>query len=124
MFLGYRVEGYAGKVTTNSQRLSYSGCEYGTHAEMSVLSKYDKLKSNSKRVPSDLIVIRINRQGNMTNSKPCAKCIKYMSNSQYKIRHIYYSVDENTILRTSLKSLSEGPQHSSWRFSRKYIRKN
>lgn len=105
-----------GKLGTNSTRELYSGCTYGCHAEMDVLSKYDKVKSKSKRVPADIIVIRINRSGEMTNSRPCGKCIKYMANSKCKIRHIYYSFDATTIIRTTIKELLSEPVHTSWRF--------
>lgn len=113
------VGGYVGKLGTNSTREPYAGCTYGRHAEMDVLSKYDKLKSKSKRVPADIIIIRINKSGEMTNSKPCVKCIKYMATSKCKIKYIYYSVDATTIIRTTIDELQEQPKHISWRFQEK-----
>lgn len=122
-FRVYIVGGYVGKLGTNSTREPYAGCTYGRHAEMDVLTKYDKLKSKSKRVPADIIIIRINRSGEMTNSKPCAKCIKYMASSKCKIRYIYYSIDATTILRTTIAELDSQPKHISWRFQEKRNRK-
>lgn len=87
---------------------------------MDVLTKYDKLKSKSKRVPTDLIVIRINRRGEMTNSKPCGKCIKYMATSKYKIRYIYYSYNADIIIRTTIQELMDTEIHTSWRFRSDY----
>lgn len=90
---------------------------------MAVLTRYDKLLHKSRRVPSDLIVLKINRRGDLSISKPCFMCIKYMLNSQYNIKHIYYSLDNTTIIRTTLSELDSEPKHVSWRF-RNAMRKN
>lgn len=111
--------GATGKRTTNSDRILRSGCQYGEHAEMSVLRRYDKLRSNSKRVPSDMVVIRVNAQGIISNSKPCEKCLEHIQCTSYRIRHIYYSGDGGVVYRSSLEELQNSPKHRSYRFRQK-----
>lgn len=107
--------------STNTDREFYSGCEYGMHAEMAALTKYSRHSKiyKSKKTSTDLVVVKINRSGVMSCSKPCFMCIKMMMKSNYNINYIYYSNDENTVVRTTVKELYESPKHISSRFRKR-----
>lgn len=69
----------------------YNGCGYPRHAETDALKKLPP-NHKKKKIVIDIIVIRINKICQLTNSKPCFKCIEHMNNIKgYKIRNIYYS---------------------------------
>ena len=56
------------------------------HAEMSVCAGLP----NSMLCGAVLYVIRIDRRGNICNSRPCKGCSKYLDRK--KIGRVYYSV--------------------------------
>ena len=61
------------------------------HSEMNVISTYLSKNKPSNLSKSTLVIIRINRQGELCLSKPCANCIKYLK--YYGIKKIFYSSD-------------------------------
>lgn len=93
MILDYNIIG------TNSLRSIWSGSRSGTHAEMAALN--DLPNNFSKRTISiDILVIRSTCDGNLKNSKPCFKCIKYMKNiksRRYCVRKVIYSDDDGNL---------------------------
>jgi hypothetical protein len=78
----------------NSDREAYAGCCYITHSEMDAMNKLKKNK-NSKPIPIDIYVIRVNKNGELRNSKPCFQCCKYMNvvstKKGYYVKHVIYS---------------------------------
>lgn len=69
------------------------------HAEMNCL--YNSAKLNKKRKIFDLIVVRINDNDKLIESKPCEMCTNAMK--KFGIRRIYYSTDSGTIHKENLK---------------------
>jgi deoxycytidylate deaminase len=64
------------------------------HAEMDALQKILKWKECPKKV--DLIVIKINKNGEIGDAKPCSHCINILhNNSKIKIQNVYYSIKNN-----------------------------
>ena len=78
------------------------------HAEEAAFKKlpyYDK----SKQLEINVLVLKITRNGQYRNSKPCIHCLRSMYNiaqkKNYKINKIYYSTNDNTIINNSLLNL-------------------
>jgi cytidine deaminase len=102
----------------NSSREVRDGCNYGTHAEMDAIKKLKKV-GKKKGTKLNLIVIRIDKEGNLKNSLPCFKCLQYLSNVSYgyHIKSIYYSNDDGNIEMVKLsKLLNSDKKHVSRRF--------
>ncbi len=90
----------------NSEREQRSGCNYGTHAETDAIRKLPPRK-NRRVIPVDLVIIRVNRKGQLRNSKPCSNCIAHLYRLKgYRVKHIFYST-ETTIVKVNLCDLME-----------------
>jgi deoxycytidylate deaminase len=61
------------------------------HSEMNVISTYLSKNKPGNLTKCTLVIIRINRQGELCLSKPCANCVKYLK--YYGIKKIFYSSD-------------------------------
>jgi cytidine deaminase len=59
------------------------------HAEIAALEKIKKWKECPKNV--DLIVIKLNKDGNIGKGKPCDHCLYLLSESKVNIKNVYYS---------------------------------
>lgn len=84
----------------NSERVRYGNKRLSTHAEMDALHKLDNLirVRRCKKQKMDLVVIRVNRSGNLCESAPCYHCTKELSNSTVvTIKKIYFSRSDGTI---------------------------
>jgi cytidine deaminase len=83
------------------------GTEYmnSMHAERNAIYKLNKIKyrNNIKRI--NLIVIRINRNGILGESRPCEDCLKMLQISGFIIKHIYYSTKNGTIIRETFSNM-------------------
>lgn len=102
----------------NSSREVRDGCNYGTHAEMDAIKKLKK-SGKKKGTKLSLIVIRVDKEGNLKNSLPCFKCLQYLSNVSYKyhIKFIYYSDNNGNIEMVKLSDLLDSSEkHVSRRF--------
>lgn len=110
------------KVTKNQTIIGFNdtkdarrGCEYGIHAEMDVLGKFSRIFSrkrnykNMKRIITrNLLVIRIDRNGNLKESRPCCKCLEILYTSRScRIQYVYYSTSDGTIVREKFRDLYE-----------------
>jgi cytidine deaminase len=73
------------------------------HAEVAAINNLHKTK---KKIKIDIIVIRINKSGNLCNSEPCLSCLKYMEkhllDRNYILKNIYYSDNNSNIVKTKL----------------------
>lgn len=81
------------------------------HAEIDAIAKirFDKRY--------DLIVIRIDRHGNIRNSKPCKYCLLQLNKLVRKqLRYIYYSQDDGSCKVNTLSELLAGEQHVTRRY--------
>lgn len=65
----------------------------GTHAELDVILKsgLDDLEDHS------IIVLRIDRNGKLNNSKPCSGCLSVLN--QFNVKNIFYSNSEGNIVK-------------------------
>lgn len=92
----------------NSSRQK-AGLPTTIHAEMCVLNKIIKAKSlcPSKRINKyDVLVIRVAKNNKLGSSRPCYHCImSMMKNSFVKIRNVYYSTNDGTIVREKLSEM-------------------
>lgn len=107
----------------NSDRELWKGCCYGQHAEMNILNNIRKMKRSivkstiMKRQKINIIVLRVNGKGQLSNSRPCFKCLEYMSRLRgITIKNIYYSDSNDTITIAKFKDLYCGTKHYSKRF--------
>lgn len=69
------------------------GCGYSDqtiHAERAVIKRLGDL---SKLHGCVLVVVRVNKQGDMRNSKPCADCQRFLEKCmrEYGLRKVFYS---------------------------------
>lgn len=77
------------------------GQPVSTHAEMDALRKIYKMSGDKakKYEKCDILVIRISKSGKLGQSRPCYHCLSSLSVCDLKIRYIYYSTNEGTIVR-------------------------
>lgn len=111
----------------NSTRQARNGCCYGLHAEMDAIRKLPPIPLKAKKKKINLIVIRIDRFGNLRNSGPCFKCIQYMQRlnltTSYKIENVYYSDQDGNIVVIKLADLiDQENKHVSYAFRKKVCR--
>jgi hypothetical protein len=83
----------------NNMRVYHKECS--THAEVDAINKLPILRNNNKLCRVSLMVIRVNRSGNLSSSMPCTNCANYMKTvavkKGYKIKNIYYSTVDGKI---------------------------
>lgn len=66
-----------------------------------------KLKDNNKNKNNDkyhVLVIRIDRNGNLKNSKPCSECIQFMKTFG-GIRNVYYTDSNGDLICEKLTDM-------------------
>lgn len=99
---------------------SYDGCGYGRHAEAEALKKLRIQKKSDIYI----IVIRVGKNGDLLNSKPCSKCVKLFNQASkfYNIKEIWYSNENGDMIKTTLHKLITCPEFISSGF-RKYKNK-
>ena len=85
----------------NSDRVRYGNNKLSTHAEIDALKKLDNLirvRRCKKQNKMDLVVIRVNKSGNLCESAPCYHCTKELSESKVvSINKLYFSRYDGTI---------------------------
>ena len=72
------------------------------HAEMSALKKWKRLH-NSCNI--DLVVIKLKKNGDIGEGKPCNHCIKLLSESKMRIINVYYSVSSVQIIKEKFSKM-------------------
>ena len=76
------------------------------HAEIDAAKKLPYIKNKRRKKIIDLLVIRMTRNRTLKMSEPCHHCIKYLNNMKnYKVRYVYYSRNDQTIVRKSFHDL-------------------
>lgn len=73
------------------------------HAEINALNKIKKWKNKPKKI--DVFVIRFNKIGTLTESRPCYNCIKSFEKSGFDIRNVYYSNKNGEIVKESFYTM-------------------
>ena len=92
------------------------GLKPGIHAEHDALLK---LIPNKKRKLKNinLLVIRVSGKNKLQSSKPCNNCIQMMKKLSikkgYKIQNVYYSDNNENIVKTTLYALDNEEKHYS-----------
>jgi hypothetical protein len=84
----------------NSERMRFGNDRLSTHAEMDALKKLDGLirVQKCKRQKMDLVVIRVNKTGNLCESAPCYHCTKELERTKVvSINKLYFSRSDGTI---------------------------
>jgi hypothetical protein len=84
----------------NSERFRFGNNRLSTHAEMDALQKLDNLIriKKCKKQKMDLVVIRVNKTGNLCESAPCYHCTKELAKSPVvTINKLYFSRSNGTI---------------------------
>ena len=84
----------------NSSKPLYTNSKIQTHAEMDALNKVNYLLKckKIKKTKMDLIVLRVNKSGNLCESAPCFHCTKQLfENKSIKIEKLYYSTSSGNI---------------------------
>ncbi len=93
----------------------------GIHAEHDALLKI--IPNRKRRLKNvNLLVIRVSGRNKLQSSKPCNNCIETMKRLSikkgYKIQNVYYSDNNENIVKTTLYDLENDEKHYS-----KYYRK-
>jgi len=95
----------------------------GIHAECDAINKLipNKNKKHFKQI--NIMVIRLSKKNKLQSSKPCAYCIENMKilpqKKGYIIKNIYYSDENENIVKTTIKDLENEDLHYSRFFNRK-----
>lgn len=95
----------------NKMSASNSRLYTSLHAEISACKNLSKIASRLKLNLStvDLIVLRISRNKSINLSRPCYHCIKqlnkYCKMLNFKLRYIYYSNSDGTIIKEKFDNL-------------------
>ena len=100
------------------------GLKPGIHAEHDALLKL--IPNKKRRLQNiNLLVIRLSGKNKLQSSKPCNNCIQTMRKLSikkgYKIQNVYYSDNNENIIRTTLYALENEEMHYSryYRFNKK-----
>lgn len=97
----------------NSDKTKYGNMYVKTHAEMDALRKAcNMLKCGRIKTKTrmNLIVLRINGYGNLSESAPCYHCTMELAKSkQIIINKLYFSTDEENIVCTKFSDWVKNP---------------
>jgi hypothetical protein len=100
----------------NSERERFGNQKLNTHAEMDALQKLSNLIriKRCKKQKMDLIVIRINKSGNLCESAPCFHCTKEMIESiesdVVSINKLYFSRYDGSITCVKFSEWIKNPE--------------
>ena len=84
----------------NSERIRFGNTKLSTHAEMDALARLKNLirVKRCKKQKMDLIVIRINKSGDLCESAPCQHCTYELSKlTTISINKLYFSRGDRSI---------------------------
>jgi len=101
-------------IGNNHLRNSYNGrCTcFSTHAEMDVLYRTIKSKNTTNLSNYTIVVLRISKEGNIKNSRPCNQCLETMI--KYRIKKIIWSTDSGTFNCEKPQSMELLHTSSGW----------
>jgi len=121
----YTVGNGKAVIGENSDKPLYSNSKIKTHAEMDALNKAKNLLrcKKIKKNKMDLIVLRINKSGQLCESAPCFHCTKELaSNTIVQIDKLYFSRANGTITCIKFNEwIENGTSHVSkgWKWLQK-----
>lgn len=100
----------------NSFRYIHRSTQQTRHAEIDAMKKLPSHKKN-RLISVSLLVIRVDRSGELKNSRPCFDCLKrlqYINRYGYRLVNIYYSDENGQIIKKKYYQLLEdNNQHIS-----------
>ena len=103
-----------------------NGLEPGIHDEHDAINKLKPLKKKKHLQNINLLVIRLSKKNKLQTSKPCVDCINKIKvlpeKKGYKIKNIYYSDDNENIVKSNLKTLENEELHYSKYYRSKLIK--
>jgi hypothetical protein len=105
----------------NSERMRFGNNNLSTHAEMDALKKLDGLfrVKKCKKEKMDLVVIRVNKSGDLCESAPCYHCTKELQNTKVvSINKLYFSRWDGTITCVKFSEWVKNDKHhisKGWR---------
>ena len=76
------------------------------HAEINALQKIKKWRVCPKNI--DLVVIKLNKNGEIGKAKPCEHCLYILENSKVNVKNVYYSTtinNENYIIKEKFSKM-------------------
>jgi hypothetical protein len=79
------------------------------HAEIDAITKIKNYRNNPKTI--NMVVIRINKNGIIGESRPCCDCLKMLNMSKFIIKYIYYSTAEGTIIKEKFSNMLDSPKN-------------
>lgn len=99
------------------------GLTPGIHAEHDALIKL--IPNKKKKLKSvNLLVIRLSGRNKLQSSKPCYNCIQTMKKLSikkgYRIQNVYYSDNNENIVKTTLHALENDEVHYSRYYKKNY----
>jgi hypothetical protein len=77
------------------------------HAEADAMNKIRFKKNMPRHI--DIFVIRLNKLGNLGESRPCYHCLTMMELSGLNIKYIYYSTASGHITREKFSTMKDSP---------------
>ncbi len=77
------------------------------HAEADAMNKV-RFKKNMPRYV-DIFVIRLNKSGELGESRPCYHCLTMMETSSLNIKYVYYSTSSGHIVREKFSAMKNSP---------------
>jgi len=77
------------------------------HAEMDALNKIKNKRELPKVV--DIFVVRFAKGGTLGESRPCCHCLQSLAKSRLRIKHVYYSTNDGSIVREKFDTMMESP---------------
>jgi hypothetical protein len=88
----------------------------GIHAELDGFNKLKPLLNRKKRLQNvNMLVIRLSKNNKLLHSKPCANCITKLQTlpeqKGYKIKNIYYSNNDEELVKSKLSHLEKDDLH-------------
>ncbi len=93
------------------------GNDPGIHAEHDAILKLKPIKYKKHLINVNILVIRISKRNKLQSSKPCINCIQKMKSlpekKGYRIKNVYYSNDNNEIIKSNLYKLENEELHYS-----------
>lgn len=83
------------------------------------LEKYSHGTPRCLRKKLEIVVIRVNNQGDLMNSKPCNSCLYYMR--LYGIKNVYYSDENGEIVKEKITDIEVEHDSIAHRNYKKYL---
>jgi hypothetical protein len=117
----YEINNVNNTIGFNNLSTRYNS-DITTHAEMDCVKKlaFKMSRSRKRTIETDLIVLQINKLGELKNSQPCLHCAtELFKNKKIKIKNLYFSTSEGNIVRHDFKSWYYVTEHhisSGWQY--------